>query len=468
MRPRYILLALIALALVAVPTAAASAGINGQGIMYAADSGGFQVIARGVTATISVPDLSSSTSGQLIDNFNRPNENPLAGGWQQASTTIWAPLQLVNNTATNAPSGSSMSYYTGYQFTGTDGAAVYGTYGGIMNCGGNRATVMMLQNPGGANSASGYEFGVESSGGANNLSWILSRFDAGVGRVNIASAGGVDTNLSHIKLVRTGNLVQGWASSDGQNWTKILEATDSTYTTGTYYPAVHLYACGVTMDDVGVETTTSIVGLMPGNIVSSFARIDSYPAVQNHLEVGWIKSEGNTNADFDNCMPAGHTYEGIFMEVSQGGALTCQYMPTPSGYTWGQPVQMQIQYLGKKYGNSHTDGDWRLTFDSQSLNGVSWSVNDTNWTTGFPEVTSEFNAVGGGPLGADVPPCNYETDFSNLSYQPDRSGYKTTDPYVVAFNSRFTSTNLDWPFTGYFIPYQGGNDGGIIFHDPYC
>lgn len=189
-----------------------------------------------------------------LDDFNRANEDPLSGGgdWARAQTDTWFAARLVNNKATNSASGSSYSYWTQDTYAGGEGS-VWGVWGNINQCGGNRAGVSLIKDVGGASSIDGYEFIRESVGGANNAYYRLTRMTNGV-RTVIADSGQNPSYGGHVylNLRRSGGTVEGWTSPDGLIWTNRLTATDSTHSTGTYYPGLHLYSCNVTMDDYGI------------------------------------------------------------------------------------------------------------------------------------------------------------------------------------------------------------------------
>ena len=216
------------------------------------------VLAAAVLLSGALP--ASGQTPPILDTFNRMDEDPLSGGgnWARASLSTWFDARLVGNKATHSASGMGMSYWTQDSYPGGAGS-VWATYGNLYQAGGNRASVLLLKDVGGSGSIDGYEFTREVFGAAQNCGWLLYRMDNGVrqtgGGGTAPALAGVSNvpqcDHEYINLRRVGNTVEGWTSPDGVNWTMLLTATDSTHSSGTFYPAIVMNTAGAWIDDFG-------------------------------------------------------------------------------------------------------------------------------------------------------------------------------------------------------------------------
>jgi hypothetical protein len=168
----------------------------------------------------------------VLDDFNRPNENPLSWGgrWAPTDTGPWTPLQLLSNKATHqAGSLSSDSHWTAQAFDGNAEAWGYATGGGAS---GIAWAVGLLREVGNSGAADGYRFRIEVSTGGGT--YTLRRFNDGVTpQQPLASQSGAPTgNPGYLLIRRNGSNVEGWRSADGTTWTLAVSATDTAYTTG--------------------------------------------------------------------------------------------------------------------------------------------------------------------------------------------------------------------------------------------
>jgi RHS repeat-associated protein len=223
----------------------------------------FVVVLAGA-AVLTGPRPASGQTPPVLDNFNRADEDPLSGGgnWARASLSTWFAARLAGNRATHSASGSSMSYWTAESYPGGEGS-VWATYGNLYQAGGNRASVLLLKDVGGSGSIDGYEFTREVFGAAQNCGWFLYRMDNGVrqtgGGGTAPALAGVSNvpqcDHEYINLRRVGNTVEGWTSPDGVNWTELLAATDSTHSSGTFYPAIVINTAGAWIDDFGAAAS---------------------------------------------------------------------------------------------------------------------------------------------------------------------------------------------------------------------
>jgi RHS repeat-associated protein len=190
----------------------------------------------------------------ILDNFNRADEDPLSGGgnWARAQQNTWFDMRIVSNVATHSASGVSMSYWTQQSFPAGSGS-VWGKYGNTDAGGGNRASLLLIKDVGGTSSIDGYELAREVFGAGQNDAYFLRRIDNGVRTTELAATvqNPVSATWPYFNLRRVGNTVEGWASPDNVAWTMILSATDTTYTTGTFYAAIHAQSAGIWIDDFG-------------------------------------------------------------------------------------------------------------------------------------------------------------------------------------------------------------------------
>jgi len=208
----------------------------------------------------------------------------------------------------------------------------------------------------------------------------------------------------------------------------------------------------------GVQAIVSVpqVVLDGGSVVYSHVRLE---ADAGHAQIGWMKSEGNSNSDFD-CDPGGNdggvTFAGIQIESRIGDTYSCQFMATPLGYTWGQAVEMRVQYVGTEEGDPEIDGDFIAWFD----NFIPFTMYDLGWIPSFvgtaASVGSEWFAD-----SADSPYL-YRTAFSGLAYQPVDA--ELEDPFVVADDALFHPKDpVSEPFAYNFYHGSDTNSGSIVY-----
>lgn len=165
----------------------------------------------------------------FIDDFNRPDENPLAGGWARLDTAR-QPMRLISHHARHTSGSSSYSYWPALVLDNDDAESWgYGTGG---NASGNGWRVGLARQAGGGPSvADGYIFlfNISTGGGSTLLQRITN-----MGFTTIASSSSSPStgNPGYMLCRRNGNAVEGWGSLDGVTWTKYVSANDTTYMTG--------------------------------------------------------------------------------------------------------------------------------------------------------------------------------------------------------------------------------------------
>lgn len=171
---------------------------------------------------------------KVRDDFNRANENPVQAPWAQANSGVWGPMSIAGNRliGTQTPPTASGAYWSTEAWTG-DKAEVWATAAGAV--GNNEDWRLGLMRNDGVGVRDGYTFHYGQSAG-NNF-WQIRRYDDG-SLTSIAFDNTPTEVLSegHMALVRrNGNDIEGWHSTDsGANWTLILAATDTAYTTDLY------------------------------------------------------------------------------------------------------------------------------------------------------------------------------------------------------------------------------------------
>ena len=210
--------------------------------------------ALALAACVLLASAAPAQTPPVLDNFNRPNEDPLSGGgnWARAQQNTWFDMRIVGNVATHSASGSSMSYWTQNAFAAGEGS-VWGKYGNTDQGGGNRVSLLLLKDVGGTSSIDGYELAREVFGLGQNDAYFLNRMTNGV-RTQIAGTPQNPPSASwpYFNLRRVGDTIEAWASPNNVTWTMILSVTDPTpHGAGTYYPAVHALSAGIWVDDFG-------------------------------------------------------------------------------------------------------------------------------------------------------------------------------------------------------------------------
>jgi RHS repeat-associated protein len=203
----------------------------------------------------------------ILDDFNRPNEDPLSGGgnWAQTDAGVWLPMRLVSNTARRNASGSSASYWTQQSFAGGTGS-VWAKWGLLSDPG--AASLGLYKEVGGTNAIDGYEFRRQQTGITGNDTYVLARVTNGARtQIAISPQNCCGVEKQYFNLQRLGNKVEGWVSSDGVTWTLLLSASDAMHTTGTYYASIHVASSGdgnsinTNIDDFGAAARSQ---LQPG------------------------------------------------------------------------------------------------------------------------------------------------------------------------------------------------------------
>jgi hypothetical protein len=230
---------------------------------------GMQYVEENGSATIS---RKVTSTADVLDNFNRSNEDPLSGGgnWLDADGTggTWTSMRLVSNQATRNASQTSMSYWTQDTFSGGEGS-VWAKWTAVAHDGG-RDSVLLLKDVGQSGAIDGFELAREVAGTGNDY-YKLYRMTNGSrtapttctyeapsdeSTVNCSIKNGTFPTYEYFNLRRIGNTVEGWASDDGETWSLILAATDSNHSTGTFYGAIHVVeeinGTDGTIDDFGL------------------------------------------------------------------------------------------------------------------------------------------------------------------------------------------------------------------------
>ena len=179
----------------------------------------------------------------------------------------------------------------------------------------------------------------------------------------------------------------------------------------------------------------------------------------NLVQIGWFKTIGNLSTSIDDCMTSGNSYEGIWTEwQTVSGTFHCYFLATPPGYTWGQPVFMQVKYLGDNYGDAGIIGDFTATFD----NYTTYPLFDLGWS---PATNDVYGSVGSEWRG-DTPPGLYRTSFTNTAYQAASGG--ANDPFIVSSQEWFNQSDAtNFPFSHAFSYASGANNGCITYPSTY-
>lgn len=215
----------------------------------------------------------------LLDDFQRPDENPLSGGgnWSQTDPTFSGNMQLVSHGATHQSGGPSGDSYWTTLFTqfGSDEVEVWGyPRGGGAGAAGVAWALDLWQQPGGSGVVDGYRFRNESSGGG--AQFRLYRITNTATATTIGGSGGFATgNPSTMVMLlrRNGGNVEGWYSANaGANWTLVVSTTDSTYT-GSFY-----IGCGIRDNSAGQILDWAGIGGGSGSV--------NRPQIYRYLLVG--------------------------------------------------------------------------------------------------------------------------------------------------------------------------------------
>lgn len=179
-----------------------------------------------------MPDLRLSYT--IRDDFNRANENPIGAPWAGANTGVWAQMALASNqiVGTATPPTSSGSYWTTENWD-NDQAEVWATARGTIS--NNEDWRLGLMRDDGVAVRDGYTLHHGLVAGTNY--WEIRRYDNG-SPSTIAFSETVGFGLSEGQMVlfrRNGDNVEGFRSTDGgTNWSSILSASATEYTTDLY------------------------------------------------------------------------------------------------------------------------------------------------------------------------------------------------------------------------------------------
>jgi peptidoglycan/xylan/chitin deacetylase (PgdA/CDA1 family) len=170
-----------------------------------------------------VPAYAATQPGTtpIVDNFNRPDENPLSGGgnWSALSG---GGAQLVTNAVASSASGTSTS---GWKTTYTGDVEARAT---ILSSG-NNAGIMADATLDGAGLLSGYLW--QWQGANSPANFALYREDANTfTTLATFNAFALDPG-DQLALRVVGDSVQGWVYHIG-SWQQVAAATDTTYRTG--------------------------------------------------------------------------------------------------------------------------------------------------------------------------------------------------------------------------------------------
>jgi len=264
----------------------------------------------------------------ILDNFNRPDEDPLSGGgnWAQTDLGGWpTPMRLVNNSATRG-ANTSASYWTQASFAGGEGS-VWARSGGLDSAGAPGVSIALYREVGGTSTVDGYEFRRTEGGPFGDRIDALWRVTNGAREVQIASTGtnGAGTNDAYFNLRRVGTTVEGWTSHDGTNWTLQMSVSDATYTTGTYRASIHANstASGQWIDDFGAAASGE-----PQNATLTVVKTVVNDSGGSAVSSNWTMSvAGPTPLSFPGAASPGTT------NTVQPGSYTITESGGPSGYS---------------------------------------------------------------------------------------------------------------------------------------
>ena len=170
----------------------------------------------------------------LLDDFDRPDENPLSGSgsWAKADASSNV-IQLVNNQVRLPSQTSILSLYQWAPESLDGDVEVWATLGGALDDGA-AADLGIVTEVGGTNQMDGYVLRAVNTFGF--AGWQIRKRTNWGGVQVLAQAGfsGGGASTGHLVLFRReGNALQGWRSKDGgATWALEISATDSTHTAG--------------------------------------------------------------------------------------------------------------------------------------------------------------------------------------------------------------------------------------------
>jgi RHS repeat-associated protein len=171
-------------------------------------------------------------STNVLDDFNRPNEDPLSqgGGWADGSITGGLRLEVISQRAGRDPNPLGVLSDSYRPPDLTNDAEVYATVGALPGETLSSFLFLHVSNPGGSG-YSGYRLRWRKLASNDNL-WI-ERVDPGAVTALVdANPINPDPVTGDVLLLRRiGNQVQLWIRR-GSTWTLIASATDSTYQGG--------------------------------------------------------------------------------------------------------------------------------------------------------------------------------------------------------------------------------------------
>lgn len=170
----------------------------------------------------------------LLDDFDRPDENPLSGGgnWSKADASSNV-IQLVGNRVTLPAQTSILSLYQWVPQSLDGDVEVWATLRGALDDGA-AADLGIVTEVGGTNQMDGYVLRAVNT--FSFAGWQIRKRTNWGGVQVLAQAGfsGGGASTGHVVLFRReGNVLQGWRSKDGgATWALEISATDSTYSAG--------------------------------------------------------------------------------------------------------------------------------------------------------------------------------------------------------------------------------------------
>jgi hypothetical protein len=187
----------------------------------------------------------------VLDDFNRPDENPVSqgGNWVGRIYSDDGDLAVASNEL--ASTGPSLSNLSAVYATAVADGEVFGTYTG-------GAYVYLYIRTAGEGEASlaatlrGYRAYFTAKGSVG-----LQRYDVGLVKpATLETSSGVPLAVGdQIKLVALGAQIAAWHRPEGGEWVRVVSATDSAYASGKV--AVALGASGGSLDDFGGTKPTA-------------------------------------------------------------------------------------------------------------------------------------------------------------------------------------------------------------------
>lgn len=185
-------------------------------------------------------------STSILDDFNRADESPLAGGWTLPVWSGGGNVRIVSNSVTyitgdygdaawtTAPANDQESYITFTTLTAT-GAPVAAVFVRLTTLGGF--------------SVRGYELSADVNAGTIELKTMSPSFTT-LASTNITLQSGDSLGIRAV-----GTTITGWRKPSGGSWTQILSATDSSETSGRIGFAI--YQGTFVVDDFGGGNASS-------------------------------------------------------------------------------------------------------------------------------------------------------------------------------------------------------------------